>query len=125
MKKRLITSLNLVSLTILILAPLSAQMVKQSDETVPRSTNPNATFADYKKECLARVKQNPVLAEFATEMCDCTISAYQKKYSITEFRALVGKSQPNAQGIRSPEAETAWKTLMAVGEDCAAEIMFE
>ncbi|MGK7930052.1 MAG: hypothetical protein AB4041_01275 [Microcystaceae cyanobacterium] len=125
MKKRLITSFNLIGLTLLTLSPLSAQMVKQGDVTVPLSTNPNGTFADYKKECLNSVKQNPVLAEFATEMCNCTISEYQKEYSLAEFRTLVRKSQPNPQGIRSPEAETAWKTLMAVGEDCAAEIVFE
>lgn len=125
MKKRLITSLSLISLTYLALSPLAAQTVKQSNETVPQSTNPNATFADYQKECLNSVKQNPVLAEFATEMCGCTISEYQQEYSIAEFRALVRKSQPNPQGNRSSEAETAWKTLMSVGEDCAAEIMFE
>jgi hypothetical protein len=125
MKNTLILSFNLLTLTFLTFSPLAAQTAKPTSPTVPQLTNPNATFADYKKECLARVKQNRTLAEFAEELCTCTIDTYKKKYSIQAFRALVKKAQPNAQGKRSPEAEAAMKTLMAVGEDCASDIVFE
>lgn len=100
----------------LVSLPTSAQTTKQGNSSSTQPTNPNATFEDYKKECLARVRKDTLLKDFADELCTCTLTTFRQTYSLETFRELVRKSKTD---------KIARQTLEAVGEECAADIILE
>lgn len=116
MKSLFLSQTTLISLLFFSLFPVTAQPLKQGNSTTTQPTNPNATFEDYKKECIAKVKKDTILKDFAEELCTCTMNEFRKKYSLDQFRALVRNSQSD---------KTARRTLESVGEECAADIILE
>ena len=87
-------------------------------ESLQAQTKPNQnTFEEYYKECLSRTIQKKLPPDVAKELCDCTIKTFRQRYSLSQFRELVRKSN---QGDR-PSSQT----LTAVGEACFDQVLYE
>lgn len=74
------------------------------------------SFEDYRQECLQRVKQQKLTDELAQEVCGCTISQFQKQYSLADFRKIVQKSKTDKSAARK---------LAEVGEACFEKVLYE
>ncbi|WP_353672969.1 hypothetical protein [Synechocystis sp. LKSZ1] len=74
------------------------------------------SFEDYRRECLQRVKQQKLSDDIGQEVCGCTISQFQKQYSLADFKKIVQKSKTDKSSARK---------LAEVGEACFEKVLYE
>ena len=71
---------------------------------------------DYNQECIQTSMSEGLAQIDAQKLCDCTISEFQRQYSMEEFQQLTLASATDE------EAETA---LVEVGQFCFEQILYE
>ena len=80
------------------------------------NTYPPEYKQQYLQECMGTAMQEGLAEPEAKQLCDCTLTEFQQKYSFTEFQELSSKAATN---------ETAANALFEVGEMCFETILYE
>lgn len=70
----------------------------------------------YLQECMGTAIQEGLTEPEAQQLCNCTLTEFQQKYSFAEFQDLSTKSATD---------ETAANALFEVGEMCFETILYE
>lgn len=79
-------------------------------------TYPPEYKQQYLQECMVTAMQEGLAEPEAQQLCDCTLTQFQQKYSLEEFQEISTKSATD---------ETAANALFEVGEMCFESILYE
>lgn len=103
--------------SLLSLSLFSGVAVAEGSTNIAETNQYSADFIqDYNQECI-ETSMSEGLAEIdAQNLCDCTISEFQRQYTRSEFQQLTLASATDE------EAETA---LVEVGQFCFEQILYE
>lgn len=80
------------------------------------NTYPPEYKQQYLQECMSTAMQEGLAEPEANQLCNCTLTEFQQKYSFAEFQELSTKSATD---------ETAANALFEVGEMCFESILYE
>lgn len=103
--------------SLLSLSLLSGVAVAEGITNAPQAKQYSTDFIqDYNQECIQTSMSEGLEQTDAQKLCDCTISEFQRQYSMEEFQQLTLASATDE------EAETA---LVEVGQFCFEQILYE
>lgn len=77
---------------------------------------PAEFIQSYNQECLQTSMKEGLAEAEAKSLCDCTISEFERQYSLTEFKRLTAAAATD---------KTAETTLVEVGQFCFEQILYE
>ena len=108
---------EILGMTLLGFFPVSTS-ASHTHRLVPPILAQNSTdaFEKYRKQCLQRVRREGLRGEVGNELCNCVISQFRGRYSITEFQQLVQQARQDKAAARK---------LSQVGESCFDSVLYE
>lgn len=105
---------SLLTFLLLISSSTIATETKNNDDFT--ETYPPEFVSDYAQECTQTSMEEGLTAKEAQTLCQCTISEFQRQYTLEEFKKLTAASATD---------ETAENTLIEVGQICFESILYE
>ncbi len=106
-------NLVLTNLASLILLSFSGSMALAE---TPSDVYPAEYIQQYQKECMAASTAEGLTELDAEELCECTLTEFQKQYSLAEFKELNAKAEEDQDSANS---------LVEVGQSCFESILYE
>ena len=112
-----LSTAGIIGITLLGFFPVSAP-ASNTNMLPPQilAQNSSDAFEKYRKQCLERVRREGLRGEVGNELCNCVISQFRGRYSISEFQQLLRQAKQDKSAARK---------LSQVGEICFDSVLYE